>query len=293
MRHVESLAKLEVATAAAVHDVARIPPLSHREAVDMATTELGRFLALVESLAPGDWGLQTDCALWDVRQMVAHVAGTAAAYARWSEFKRQGSGRAQRPYRQAGMNKLDAMNQIQVDDRAGWSPAELIAELKAMGPRAIATRGRLPAALRAIPLPLGLAFPFGKVWIRVGYLTDLILTRDIWMHRLDISRAASREVVQTPGHDGRMTALVVRDLSQILGSRLGGQSVVYELAGPAGGFWRIGSSQKPTAIISMDTLDFHRLASGRLPQENVHSLVSIKGDHALGQRALEATRVVY
>jgi Mycothiol maleylpyruvate isomerase N-terminal domain len=80
-------------------DAARIPSLTHPEAAEMATVELERFLTLVESLAPADWERSTACPLWNVRQVVAHVTGAAAAYARWSQFKRQYSPFVQRPYR--------------------------------------------------------------------------------------------------------------------------------------------------------------------------------------------------
>ena len=72
-------------------DAASIPSLTHTEAAEMAAVELERFLTLVESLSPADWDKPTTCTLWNVRQVVAHVTGAAASYARWSEFKRQNS----------------------------------------------------------------------------------------------------------------------------------------------------------------------------------------------------------
>jgi hypothetical protein len=53
---------------------------------------------------------------------------------------------------------------------------------------------------KRLPLPL-----LGMV--PLGYLTDLISTRDMWMHRLDICRATGREMVLTSRHNGRITAL--------------------------------------------------------------------------------------
>src|SRR5713101_3472179 len=123
-----------------ISDAASIPSLTHTEAAEMATVELERFLACVEALAPADWEQPTACPLWNVRQVVAHVTGAAASYARWSEFKRQASPFVQRPYRQAGFSLLDALNQIQVGDRSAATPAALIAELREVGPHAIVTR---------------------------------------------------------------------------------------------------------------------------------------------------------
>ncbi len=269
-------------------DAARIPSLTHREAAEMAAVELERFLTLAESLAPADWEQPTACPLWNVRQVVAHVTGAAAAYASFEEFKRQYSPFVQRPYRRAGFSFLDALNQIQVDDRSTATPAALIAELREVGPRAIATRKRLPALVRAMRLPL----PVLGV-VPLGYATDLIYTRDMWMHRLDICRASGREMVQTPRHDGRITALVVRDLARKLTPKLAGQAVVYELTGLAGGSFRLGANVSPTARITMDVLDFHLFASGRLPAHELSSHASWSGDEHIARLALDNTQVPY
>ncbi len=202
-------------------------------------------------------------------QVVAHVTGAAALYARWSQFKRQTSPFVQRPYRQAGFTLLDAFNQIQVDDRSAATPADLLAELREVGPRAIATRRRLPAIVRAIRLPLPL---LGVV--PLGYLTDLIYTRDMWMHRLDLCRAAGTDMVQTAQHDGRIVALVMRDLGRKLMPKLEEDSIVYELAGVAGGIWRIGRRTQPVATLAMDVLDFNLLASGQQPGAFGHAASS-------------------
>ena len=267
-------------------EAASIPSLTHIEAAEMATVELERFLACVEALAPADWDQSTACPLWNVRQVVAHVTGAAASYARWSQFKRQHSPFVQRPYRQAGFSLLDAINQIQVDDRTIATPAELLAELREVGPRAIATRKRLPAIVRAVRLPLLGVAP-------IGYVTDLIYTRDMWMHRLDICRATGREMVQTPRHDGRITTLVVRDLARKLTPKLAGQAVVYELMGIAGGCWSLGENASPIARITMDVLDFHLKASGRLPAIELASHASCSGDEHIARLALDNTQVPY
>lgn len=269
-------------------DAASIPSLTHTEAAEMAAVELERFLACVEALAPADWDQPTVCTLWNVRQVVAHVTGAAASYAHWSEFKRQHSRKVQRSYRQAGFSRLDAINQIQVDDRTIATPAELLAELREVGPRAIATRKRLPAIVRAVRLPLPL---LGVA--PIGYVTDLIYTRDMWMHRLDICRATGHEMVQTPRHDGRITTLVVRDLARKLTPKLAGQAVVYELTGLAGGGFSLGENASPIARITMDALDFHLQASGRLPAHELSSHASFSGDEHIARLALDNTHVLY
>ena len=267
----------------AIEEAARIPPIARAEARALAETELDRFLALVETLGPEDWARPTACTLWDVRQMLAHKAGSYAAFASWREFRRQFG---QRPAR--GQLPEDTINAVQVADRAYKAPDELMAELRAVGRRAIANQQRLPLALRL----LGLPHP-AVGFLQLGYLLDIIYTRDTWMHRLDIARATGRGMVLTREHDGRLVALVVRDLARSLAPKLGGKAVVFALTGPAGGAWRIGPEAAPSATIGMDTLDFNCLASGRFDAEAGRARASLEGDRALAELALRESRVLY
>jgi uncharacterized protein (TIGR03083 family) len=254
----------------------------------MARVELERFLALVKSLSADDWGQPTDCTLWNVRQILAHQAAAYASFASWGQFKRQWSG-ALKP--QPGQLPVDALNQIQIEDRAGASPAELMAELEQVGPKAIATRQGLPLLLRALRVPFGPPLGF----VRVDYLTDLIYPRDTWCHRLDICRATGREMILAAEHDGRIMALVMRELAAKIRRELKGITVGYELTGPAGGCWRVGSNGQQSATIRMNMLDFSRLTSERLTPDEVRSqsLADISGDAELASRVLDRTTVPY
>jgi Mycothiol maleylpyruvate isomerase N-terminal domain len=177
-----------------------------------------------------------------------------------------------------------------VDDRSAATPADLLAELREVGPRATATRRRLPAIVRAIrwPLPLLGVVP-------LGYLTDLIYTRDMWMHLPDLCHAAGTDMVQTAQHDGRIVALVMRDLGRQLMPKLEEDSIVYELAGVAGGIWRMGRRTQPVATLAMDVLDFNLLASGQLTPHDVRSrgLVLVSGDTRRANQTLANTAVPY
>ena len=66
-----------------------IPKLTHREAGVMATQELERTLAVLESLDGDDWHQPTACTMWNVWNMVSHLAGACAGHASWAEFRRQ------------------------------------------------------------------------------------------------------------------------------------------------------------------------------------------------------------
>lgn len=271
-------------------DAASIPPVTRREAYALARKEYEMLLAVVESLREDDWQRPTACTLWDVRSMVSHISGALAGYASWHEFARQYSPWSHRPYRGRFGEMVDKINAVQVDDRAARSPEQLISELRAVGPKALRVRYKVPKVLRLVPMPAG-AFGF----ISTDYLLDVIYSRDMWMHRLDLCRATGRETTLTLEHDGRMVALVLRDLARSLTGKLEQASVTYVLDGAIGDTYRIGLHRSPSASIKMDVLDFNLLASGRISSESALALglVEFDGDTRLANLALQNTSVLY
>jgi uncharacterized protein (TIGR03083 family) len=215
-----------------------------------AEEEYRRLDVLLRSLTAEDWARPTDCTEWDVRAMVAHLAGAGASNASVRELLRQ-SWRARQVARTGDF--VDKINEVQVRERADRSPAQLLTELAAVAPRAVRGRRRVPRPLRALPLPFGP--PLG---VRpLGYLLGRIYTRDAWMHRVDISRATGREPVLTADHDGRIVADVVAEWAA-------GHSAPYRLhlTGPAGGTWERGSGGEE---LRLDAVEMLRVVSGRTP----------------------------
>ncbi len=76
-------------TMTTTRDVRTIERIGHDEAMRIATVENKKFGALMRAIAPSDWSKPTDCELWDVRAMAAHVVGSAASQASPREFVRQ------------------------------------------------------------------------------------------------------------------------------------------------------------------------------------------------------------
>lgn len=266
----------------AVLQATSIPLVTADEALGLLQTELQRFLALLETLAPEDWARPTACTLWNVRDMVAHQAGGYASGTGYQEMFRQYTARPRR-----GQLIEDAINERQLKERAGQSPAELMTELRRVGPVAVqkwAHRFRLIKPL-AVPHPVG-----GRLSVR--HLMWVIHSRDTWMHRLDICRATRREFQQTREHDGRIAALAMRDVGTLLPRRLGGRAVVFDLSGPAGGAWQVGAGE-PAAAIQMDALDFNIYASGRFTLAEARSRATLSGDAALAEAALKSTLILY
>ena len=98
-----------------------------------------------------------------------------------------------------------------------------------------------------------------ETW-KLGYLLDIILTRDTWMHRVDIARATGRELVLTNDHDGRIVADAVAEWA-----RRHGRPFTLELTGPAGGTFTGGSfiSGSGDEPITIDAVELCRIFSGR------------------------------
>src|SRR5207245_1668028 len=66
-----------------------IPAIRRADVGLLAATENERVRALLSSLADDDWGKPTDCDLWDVRAMAAHVLGGMEAFASIRQFVHQ------------------------------------------------------------------------------------------------------------------------------------------------------------------------------------------------------------
>jgi uncharacterized protein (TIGR03083 family) len=218
-----------------------------------ARVEYDRLLTLLRSLDDGDWQRPTDCAEWDVREVVAHLVGAAESTAGVRELVRQARlGRRLRP----GEPVVDGKTAVQVSERADAAPAALLADLERAAVAGVRSRRRIPGALRAVPLPFGP--PLGVR--RLGYLTDRIYTRDAWMHRIDLAAATRRDLVVTADHDGALVADVVEEWA-------GRHDLPYRLVltGPAGGTWRRGPAGAVDGDrdLELGALEFVRLLSGR------------------------------
>ena len=229
------------------------PGIERPTAMRLAETEYQRVIDAVDALQPEDWTRSTDCTAWDVRQLVAHIAGQANLFSTPLEVMRQM--RAAQARQQPDQASVDALTAFQVEERQHFGPEELRAELRRVGPRGAKGRRRIPGFVRHRRMP-GAEVINGEpeTW-SLGYLTDVILTRDPWMHRLDLARATGQDLVLTIDHDGIIVADVVAEWA-----RRHGQPYRLELTGPAGGRWSSGTGGEE---IVMDAADFCRVISGR------------------------------
>jgi hypothetical protein len=148
---------------------------------------------------------------------------------------------------------IDFLTALQVRRNAGLTPAELVRRWQELTPKAVRGRRRLPDLLLRRTMPEAqLVGGHLERWT-FGYLVDVILTRDPFMHRLDICAATGLAPQPTAEHDGRLVDDVVHEWAE-----RHAQPYTLELAGPAGGVWGTGGER-----IALDALEFCRLVSGR------------------------------
>jgi uncharacterized protein (TIGR03083 family) len=233
--------------------IPRTSNLDRGVAMRLAATEYDRVVALLAALTPAQWSAPTDCPAWDVRAMAGHMLGMAQMAATLLETVRQQVG-AQRRAKRDGASLIDALTALQVDKNAGLTPNEVVDEMRRVGPKAARARRRSQGFVRARTMPgLQDVGDHQEAWT-FGYLLDVILTRDPFMHRVDITRATGAPMHADPSHEG----IIIDDVIQEWAGRHGAPYQLV-LTGPAGGRWSRGDAEP----VELDAFEFCRMLSGR------------------------------
>ena len=134
-------------------------------------------------------GWITDCDPWTVKDVAAHVLGWGELAMSWSEFRHQMAA-ALRGWRS---NPVHAQNALQVEERAHLSPEDVVTRLEIALPALLRLRRRLSLPGRLVPFynPL-----LGVTTL--GFVADMIFTRDVLAHRIDVSISAGTEISGWP-----------------------------------------------------------------------------------------------
>jgi uncharacterized protein (TIGR03083 family) len=230
------------------------PALDHKTAMRLAATEYDRMADALAELEPEHWTRPTTCTAWDVRQLGCHMVGMAKLASSPLEASRQ-MRKAKADASAAGTDELTALTALQVSERDDWTPEDVVAGARRVASRAARGRRMVPPFIRRRPVPTPQDVGGRLEDWSVGFMMDVILTRDPWMHRMDLAAATGRDPFLTADHDGVLVADVVAEWA----SR---HDAPYELelSGPAGGAWSRGSGGE---TIAMDAIDFCRALSGR------------------------------
>jgi uncharacterized protein (TIGR03083 family) len=222
-------------------------------AMRLAATEYARCADLMAHLEPRHWSAPTINTGWDVRDTAGHMLGMMQMMSSLPQLLTQMATSTRQAKKASAPVSIDHLTALQVRRNADLTAAELVQRWRELAPQAVRGRGRLPRLLRGRTLPEAqLVGGHLERWT-VGYLVDVILTRDPFMHRLDICAATGLDPHATAEHDGRLVDDVVREWAQ-----RHGQPYKLELTGPAGGAWG-GDGER----ITLDALEFCRRLSGR------------------------------
>ncbi len=204
---------------------------------------------------PADrWSDPTPCEGWTVRDLGGHMVGAMRAAASIRETMSQQRAVKKRA-KQTGEEEVDAMTAIQIERAADLSPAEVVAELDDLVPKAVDGRQRMPAFIRR---RAGFQVDMGDIsehW-KLDYFLSTTLTRDAWLHRVDLADALGNDL--DLDDDDRA---IVGDVA-VEWARRHGEAVELLLTGDAGGTHTAGTGG-PT--IELDGIEFCRIVSGRRP----------------------------
>jgi len=227
--------------------------LDTRTSMTLARTEHGRTIDTLRALGPDDWARPTSCPEWDVRKLACHMVGMAEFPSSPIEIARQ-QRKASAVHARRGGPAVDGLTQVQVDERADWTPQQVVAGAVRAAPRSVRGRRWISACAGRAPLPGTQPVNGREESWSVGYLLRTILTRDPWMHRTDLSTATGLPMILTPDHDGVIVDDVVAEWAE-----RHGRPYQLELTGPAGGSWRRGDAE----LVTLDAVEFCRIISGR------------------------------
>jgi uncharacterized protein (TIGR03083 family) len=230
---------------------------SHAAWMALARTtdqDLADVFATVEDV---DWGRRTPCTAWTVRDLAGHVLGAMRSAARLRETASQQIAVARR-VKQTREAEVDALTATQIERTAALTPAQVVAEMHDLVDAAVRGRSRIPAQLRR---RLGVRVHLGEINERwtLGYFLGCILTRDAWLHRIDLSDALGTEPTLSD-HDRAIVGDVAAEWA-----RRHGEPVRLTLTGTAGGKLDIGERGDEVVI---DAIEFCRVVSGRATHDH-------------------------
>ena len=210
---------------------------------------------LAEAFAALDadaWSRPTPCEGWTVRDLAGHLVGAMRSAA---SLRESGSQQltAMRRAKRDGVDVDVALTALQLERTADRSPEQLVAEMTELVTPAVRGRGKLPAPLRRVASVRVVMGDIDERWT-MDYFLGCILTRDAWLHRIDLADAL--------GVDPALEAVdreVVGDVA-VEWARRHGRPVALHLTGEAGGTLLAGDDGDR---LELDAVEFCRVLSGR------------------------------
>lgn len=246
--------------------------------------------SLLSGLTEEQWQVSTSLPGWTVHDVVAHIVGTEAMLS--GEPTPDLGSRPDYVH-----NDIGALNEAWVEHLRPESPAAMMAKFREVTNRRKAALSALtPEEWEAITLtPVG-PDSMGR-FMRVRIF-------DCWVHEHDIRDAVGRTAA--PGElSGPDTRLALDELAAGMGFVVGkkgrapdGSRVLLRLTGPVAREIRVAVDGRatvvedfdgadPTIVVTMDGLQFSRLAGGRPLISDLPQAVDYDGDVDAGRRIVE------
>jgi uncharacterized protein (TIGR03083 family) len=256
--------------------------------------------ALLAGLSEEDWQTPTSLPGWTVHDVVAHVVGTEMMLAGTPTPEADGDVTA----RQHVHNNIGALNERWVEHLRADSPAELLAKFRDI-------TARRKAMLSAMPVEEWNTVTFTPAGPDSYGRFMRVRIFDCWMHEHDIRQAVSRAATDSDlaGPDSRLALDEMASSMGFVVAKKGkaphGSRVLIALTGPLSREIRVALNDEgraaavedfggdgPTIGITVDGLQFTRLAGGRpLLAERAQS-IDYAGDTAAGERIVEKLNYV-
>ena len=215
--------------------------------------EIQAWHELLASIEGADWHRRTVCDAWDVADIAGHLIGQAEDVIKPTSFPRRWL-KNKRVY--PGVPRFDAHMMVQADEHRGTPPAELRALFDQVWAKATRKISRNPELIRRISMQVD---PAPRM--SFGYVQDILLVRDLWMHRDDVCQALGRPFDAGP-YGEEIIAQVVYDLEASGPFWDDRPAVVLELTGQGGGTYRLGRGE-PVGRATVDAVAYMRTVSGR------------------------------
>ncbi|WP_241178619.1 maleylpyruvate isomerase family mycothiol-dependent enzyme [Mycobacterium sp. P7213] len=239
--------------------------------------------ALCTDLSDAEWGAQSLCPDWTVRDVINHVTSIEAAMAGWLPD----DDHTPPPFDKAADFLRDA-------DADGAAYRELVCAIYDRRRRDLAALSDADL-MRPSWTPVGPATYGRFLEIRVF---------DFWVHERDITTPLGRATDDTGLGAEIALAEVAGSLGYIIGKKVGlpdGKSITFDLTGPItrqlhvvvdGRAKAVDHLDKPDVTVATDSTTFIQLACGRIdPQAQIDSgAITWKGDTDLGDRAARNLR---
>lgn len=219
----------------------------------LAEVSYRRLADAFAALDADDWSRPTPCEGWTVRDLAGHVVGAMRSAASLRESASQQVAALRRSKRD-GVDVDVALTALQLERTADRSSEQLVAEMAELVGPAVRGRAKLPGIVRRMASVRVVMGDLDERWT-MDYFLGCILTRDAWLHRIDLSDALG----VAPTLDA-IDRTIVGDVA-IEWARRHGQPVALHLTGDAGGTLETGGPDGER--LELDAVEFCRVVSGR------------------------------